>query len=428
MTRIRLARHGGGARTGARTRLTVLAASAVLLAGMAAGCGGGKDDGDAAGGPAVSPAAPGTPATGTPIKLGVLLTGPSLPDSPGRVLQAWQADVNSHGGVAGHPVTFEFVETNGDAPTATAKIAPVLRQKDLAGFVVLEPITEAVVADAITKAGVPVIGGEGYTPTAWGKMPNWISLSTSFPAVAAGVITMAKQNGAKKPAIVVCSEIPNCALVGQLTEGTAKTLGLTYGGTLTASATAPDYTAQCLKLISDGVDYVIPSMNTVAADMKLIADCQRQGYTGQWGMFDGSVQPREFKANDPGVPINLGLTNPPWFTDDPAVRRFRDMMRRQGVKDADWAFPRAMATYTTLTLFKKTIEARSPAPSARVSRADIIAAYGAVKNERLDGLLAQPLSFTADKPSGPVNCFWTAKYENGKFTDGGLNKTVCHGG
>jgi branched-chain amino acid transport system substrate-binding protein len=418
-----------------RRRALAALACGLLTAGLIAGCsssGTSASPASPASPSAAGPAGPaasgsGTPATGTAVKLAVLLDGGSgSPDDPEHVLQAWAKWVNANGGVAGHPVDFEILVTNADASTAKSEIAPVLRDKSVVGIVMMAPVTEAVVAASITAAGIPVIGGAGYAPTAWGTMPNWISLFTSFPAVAAGDISMAKADGATKPAVVVCSEIPNCAEVGQLTAVAAKSLGMQYGGTLTASSSASDYTAQCLKLISDHVDYVIPSLSSVAADMNLISSCQTQGYTGQWGLFDGSVQPSQIEAASPQVTINLGLTNPPWFAADAPIKQFQQVVGQEGVAEPDWAFPEATAAWTTMTLFKKVLDGNASSLSPTVTRAEIISAYGTVRNERLGGLLAQPLSFTADKPAAPVDCFWTAKYENGEFTGGALDKTACY--
>jgi branched-chain amino acid transport system substrate-binding protein len=46
----------------------------------------------------------------------------------------------------------------------------------------------------------------------------------------------------------------------------------------------------------------------------------------------------------------------------------------------------------------------------------VIAAYGTIADETLDGLLPEPLTFTAGEPGPPVDCFWLYTAEDGELS------------
>lgn len=403
--------------------------TALVAAGALGACGSSSDDADgksSAAAPAASTTAAATP-KGSPLRIGALVnvTGPtttgeaSAPD----VLQGWAKATNAAGGLAGHPVEIEVVDTKGDAPTATAAARRLAGDDAVVAMVLYDASTEGSVADTITKAGLPVIGGIGYAPTAWGKLPNWLPLSTSFPAVIDMGMVLGKEIGAKKTVFPVCAENSSCGAAGPLAEKASKALGMEYAGTLPTSVSAPDYTAQCLKIKKQGVDYVMLGLTTTAS-LRLVADCKTQGYDGKWGLFDGSVWPKVMKANDPGVPVSLALSAFPWFVDDAPVAAYRDMMNKQGVSEDSWGSPHGTAAYATMQLFAKALKGDAALP-ATPTRADVIKAYGSIKDETLDGLLPQPITFTPNQPEPVVGCFWLATFDGGEFSGAKLDQPVC---
>lgn len=403
----------GRAGTG-RWMVAVLAATLTTLA--AAGCGGDEHANASGSGDA----------SGT-LGIGVLanVTGPTTTGEASApvVLRAWAGAVNAAGGVAGHRIRLSTVDTKGDAPTAAAAVQRMARDKSIVAMVLYDASTEGVVAGAITKAGIPVIGGMGYAPTVWGKSPNWLPLTTSFPAVINMGMVLAKDIGSTKTVFPVCAENSSCAAAGPLAQKASKALGMAYAGTLPLAVSAPDYTAACLKIKQQGVDYVMLGLTTTAS-MRLVANCRTQGYQGKWGLFDGSVWPKVMRANDPGVPIHIALSAFPWFVDDAPVKAYRQMMTAQHVSEEAWGTPHGTSAYATMELFKKALEAK-PASSSGVTRKDVVAAYGAIQNETLGGLLPQAVTFQPGKPQRLVDCYWLATYERGTFSGAELGKPVC---
>jgi branched-chain amino acid transport system substrate-binding protein len=75
----------------------------------------------------------------------------------------------------------------------------------------------------------------------------------------------------------------------------------------------------------------------------------------------------------------------------------------------DYRDPTSTAVYAGLQVFKMAMNNISGA----VTKATVLQAMGTVKNETLDGLLAQPITFQAGQPAPKVNCFWLYKYKAG---------------
>jgi branched-chain amino acid transport system substrate-binding protein len=357
----------------------------------------------------------------------VNLTGPlpSGEENSAPVMQAWAKSVNAAGGLGGHPVEIAVSDTKGDAPTATAAVARMAKDKSIIGTVVFDAGTESLVADAITQAGLPVIGGMGYAPNAWGKLPNWLPLTTSIPSIFNMGMVLGKSLNAKRTTMTICAEIAGCEAAAPVVQSASEKLGMTYAGTYKISASSPSYTAQCLQIVNAKADYVMLGAATAAAALRLAADCKTQGYRGAWGLFGGVIVPKVMKQQDPGVPLSLALNSFPWFADAAPAAAYRTMMQHEGVASDAWADPHATAAYATLELFRKVITANLSSLPAAPTRRDLIQAYGTVKDETLSGLLPQPITFTPDKPNGLVTCYWFGTYKGGTFSDGDLSHPVC---
>ena len=117
------------------------------------------------------------------------------------------------------------------------------------------------------------------------------------------------------------------------------------------------------------------------------------------------------------IRLTGGLHGFPWFVDDEPVVHFREVMEEAGLTEAEYGQPTATAVYATMELFKKTIEANADVLSDdALSRDEVVTAYGTVADETLDGLLPNPVTFTADEPAPPVDCFWIYTAEGGEIS------------
>jgi branched-chain amino acid transport system substrate-binding protein len=395
----------------------VVVAALLALALVASACG--DDDTEAGsegnggnGGPPPSAEMP----PGTPVRIGVLMdqSGPQSPANTGvpEVLEAWVNHTNANGGVADRPVELVVEDDRGDAPTATSAVQGFIDDDSVDAMIIVGSSAEGAVGETVSEARLPVIGGIGYLPTVWGALPNFFGITTTFPSVVNMQLISAQEQGAETVAAAPCAEVPACAAAEPVFEAAAEALSLDYLGGVEVSADAPNYTAECLEFIDRGADFVQISANE-AVGARLAADCTSQGYDGWFGASASSVTPGLYNDVDK---LTGGLNAFPWYVDAEPVQNYRDVMDEQGVTEDQYGTPGSTAAWATLELFKKTIEANADAISDDLTRDEVITAYGTVRDETLDGLLPNPITFTADQPAPPVDCFWLYTAEGGEMT------------
>jgi branched-chain amino acid transport system substrate-binding protein len=354
---------------------------------------------------------------GTPIKV-VALVDQSSPQSAasvgaGAAAKAWADYTNAHGGVADHPITLDLKDTKGDPPTAQALAQAAVADPSVVGLLIADPASESSFAKLVSDSGLAIIGGIGYSPAVWSVLPNVFGITTTFPSVVNEQVIAAQKVGAKTVGTAACAEVDSCAGAIPVFQAAATKLGLAYTGTVRFAASATNFTAECLQFINNKTDFVQISGGGVAAT-RLMTDCDSQGYTGTFGASAGSVTPGLYKEAK-GVKLTGGLNAFPWFVDDAPVKKFRDVMAAGKVDEKSYATPGGPAGYATMELFKKALENSKATLPASPTRADIITAYGTIKNETLEGLLAQPTTYTANAPAPKVSCFWLYTYENDTF-------------
>ena len=398
---------GGAADTTAAAAATMAAGGAATTAADdAATTGAGATDTTAA----ADTTTAGEP-TGSPITIGMALgeTGGSSSNQKFSrpVAEAWAEHVNSAlGGIDGHPVNLVIKDTKSDGATGAAVVRELVEQDNALVLLSVDAASEAAYGEYTQQQNVPVIG-MGYNPTTWPALPNWFATSTTTPAVVQEQFVAAKEVGATKWAAVACIEVASCAAAQPLYEPAAAQVDIELGGSLSASTNAPNYTAECLQLINEGVDFI--QLNIApAAGTKIVADCQRQGYTGWFGASAGAVVASNFA--DPAIRLAGGLNGFPWFADAEPVQAFRDAMDSAGV--TEYQDPTSTAVWAALELFRTAMADASDEPT----RDEVFQAYYGLQDEDLDGLLPQGVTFTEGQPSPPVSCFWVYTLEDGEFS------------
>jgi branched-chain amino acid transport system substrate-binding protein len=320
-------------------------------------------------------------------------------------------------------VEFVIEDTKGDAPTATAAAARLV-DEDVVAVVSVDAFAEGVYAQSVADAGIPVIGGAGFDPTVWGGLPNVLPVMTTFPSWANAPMVLADSLGDERVGVGVCAEVATCEGIAATAQTAAEALGLSYAGTVRVAAAAPDFTAECLQLVNDNVDFLWVG-HAAAVSLRFIESCATQGFTGHWVMAGGAVEPEVFLANDPSVKIDLVLFSFPWWVDDEPVAAYRELMEEQGVPETNWATQQSTAVYATMELFRTALDSNAATLPESPMAQDILDAYATLDGETLDGLLPQPISFTPGQPQAQVTCYWYAQFEDGEFTGADLSEPVC---
>jgi branched-chain amino acid transport system substrate-binding protein len=422
-----------------RTARVSLGAPVVALALLAVACGN-DDTGD---GPDPAAQADGTGTTGdqapdagdeargervTVVAL-VEQTGPTaLPVA--AVVEATAESINRNGGLNGHPIDVQIVDTRGDATTAQAAVRDI---GDAVAVLLSSPSVEASIADELSALGVPIVG-VGYQPGVWGGVvnafglscetnadfcanPNFFTITTTFDAIVAEHLLGAEAAGATKVSSAACAEVDSCVQAAPVFEAIAAEIGLETSPVVRVSSTAADYSAECIGFMQQDVDFIQVSV-AESAGIRLIESCLDQGYDGIFGASASSVT-----AGLLDTPAMLagGLNAFPWFVDDEPVAAYREAMEAAGVDEAVYSSTTATGVYSGMLLLQAAIATHAD-PGAPLDGGAALAAMHQVQNEDLDGLIA-PVSFSEDDLDRVRPCFWPyVKDEDGNLENplGGL--------
>jgi branched-chain amino acid transport system substrate-binding protein len=411
-------RFWSSARRGAVLRSAGIGVAVVALV---AGCSGssGSKAGDKPSAGASSSSLP-----GTPIKIGMIatLSGPQASSSAqaGTVAPAWADYVNANGGLNGHPVEVIVADDGGDPAKAQAAEKKLVDEDQVLALLVADDsVVGAYDTDALTK-GVAIVSGQDYSPD-WYTKPGMFPTSTDIGSGLVSQLVVGKQFAqAKKFAVLYCSEIAACAQVIPAMKAQAPKMGLQFTS-LAVSSTATSYTAQCLQLQQQKVDYAQLDFNSAAA-AKFIQDCQAQNYTPTWGSSGAAVGADLLKVK--GVTAFGPAYEFVSVSDAAPVATFRDAMGKYA-KDDNWQEGTASATWDGLEVLHKALADVGASPT----RADVLAGLYAFKGNDLDGLLANKLTFTKGKANsfGSQPCFFVIGIKDGKTVTPNGAKPVCLG-
>ena len=353
-------------------------------------------------------------AKGTPITIGVIgtLSGPqaSSSDQGATVAPAWADWINASGGIDGHPVKVVVLDDKGDPATAQSD-EQQFASAGVAAIVVSSDNMVAAFDSAAISKGIPLIGGSSDASDWYVKPGMFPTMTGVLNGVAAQVAVAVQYGHAKKFANLYCAEVASCAQVNPVLAGAAKAAGIGYTQ-LAISSTAPSYTAQCLQLQQEGVDYAQLNFATAAA-VRFIQSCQAQNYNPTWGSSEQAI----------GTPFasvsNLTVYGPafafPSVADATPVATFRAAMQKYAT-GSNWREGTASFTWDGLQAVAQAVKNAGVASSATVTSADVLAGLYDFKGQDLGGALANPVTFTKGKAFGftASACYFVVGMKNGQ--------------
>jgi branched-chain amino acid transport system substrate-binding protein len=259
---------------------------------------------------------------GSPIKIGLIGSFTGALASSIQVARpaylAWAKSVNASGGINGHPVQ---VLVKDDALNPATAIAAVHELIDTDHVVALATISneESAFASYPGQKGVPVIGTSLSSLNMF-TQPTWFPQGQTIDVLPAAVVLAAKKVGAKSFGIIYCAESPACQqLIGPESQA-AQQYGVPLAYKASVSASAPNYTAQCLAAKQAGAQALFIA-DAVSVVEHVAKDCAAQGYTPPVISDDGAVA-AAFK-NSPGLSdgmINIMPVIPFEGADTPGVQ------------------------------------------------------------------------------------------------------------
>jgi branched-chain amino acid transport system substrate-binding protein len=353
---------------------------------------------------------------GATIKIGVIgsLTGPqaSSSDQGATVAPAWADWVNANGGIDGHPVQVIVLDDKTDPATAQADEQQLASDGVAAIIVSSDDVVSAYDSAAIAK-GIPLIGGTSDSDDWYTKAGMFPTMTGVANGVVAQVSVAVQFAHAKKFADLYCAEIAACAQANPILSAAAKGAKIGFVA-MAVSSTAPSYTAQCLQLKQEGVDYAQLNFTTAAA-VRFIQSCQAQGYNPAWGSSEQAIGSGFSSIS------NLTVYGPaysfPSVAGAPPVDTFRSVMQKYAT-NSNWREGTASFTWDGLQALAQAIKDEHIAASASVTTADVMAGLYSFKNENLGGELANGLTYTKGKPFGfTANaCYFVVGMKNGQTT------------
>ena len=324
-------------------------------------------------------------------------------------VRAWMADVNSRGGLAGHPVKVLLDDDGGDPQRAIA-IARRMVDRDgvLAFFATYMVTTLPAVLPYLEQQRIPMIGSSNgseaadHSPMVFNPQTG-ADLGTAWSYL----LALTSQSDKRNVAVLYCSEASTCANQYDGIKRIAPEAGLkiVYAGQM--SIAQPDYTAQMLAARNAGAD-VVMCICDPPTQIRMIRSAHRQNWRPLFSATY-SMDQEQIKAGGEDVEGLLASATTVPYSTSPKMKPYLDAVSRfvpggavGGVGAAAW-------------VQGKLLERIAPFLSAEpATRQAILQGLASLDRETLDGLVP-PISFP-DGDRNRVNlCVVPLRFEQGLF-------------
>jgi branched-chain amino acid transport system substrate-binding protein len=369
-------------------------------------------------------------ATGAPIQVGLICSCSGSPFGaatvPGEeVFKAWVNTVNGSGGINGHPVKL-ITKDDTSLPGSSLTDAQELIS-DHVDAIVDVTINDNVWASAVQAANIPVIGLNA-TDEPFFTNPDFYPMGeTGDSAVVAYILTI-KSAGGSNFGDMYCVESASCSQYEQSLKTTGKQLGVPLTYVTSISATAPNYTAQCLAAKNANVKYLIVE-DASAIIARVAKDCDIQGYDPVYVIGEGSFGTlwqttpglkKDTLSYDPNLPY--WVNTPANQAMNAAINKYYPGLENNG---AIWSGTSPLAWPSGL-LLEDAVKAGGLGPNDTPSAAEVVKGLESLKGDTLQGM-SPPLTFAAGKPH-PVDCWFTSAVVNGQNQLLNNGKLTCSPG
>jgi branched-chain amino acid transport system substrate-binding protein len=359
-------------------------------------------------------------ATGVPIVMGSLqtLSGPLGTAAAGdpTLISNWVQDVNSHGGINGHPVKISVADDAGDVTKAQSLLQGFVSAKVVGLVGDTNPDTADATGSYLLQHKIPVIGGATNTPV-WFSNPMFFPSGSNYAAYLYGSALEVKKAGISKLALAYCDET-NCRQYAGVTSGYARKLGIDVVLKQQHSLTQTDFTADCQALKDSGATGV-STVSTPDILARFTTACQSLGYNPDW--FAVSSQQLTSFDQNPNWTQHGAQNNFPWFqtAGSPQLEKFGQLS--QDIPAAQHTVGLA-SVFVALEMFKAAATAGIPRDGTPTT-ADLLKGLYTFKNNTVGGLTV-PLTFAAGQPAHAGFCWFGTLLKGGKWTAPSL-KPVC---
>jgi ABC-type branched-subunit amino acid transport system substrate-binding protein len=363
------------------------AASLVFLAACSSSSSSSGSGGGASSGPA-----------GTPITLGLVapVASQSLsqPEREGAV-KAAIGDINAKGGVNGHPLTYNFCDTKGDANGELTCMRQMVDAK------VSAIVTPGTIFDQsgrglklASASGIPIVGAQGLTPLDF-NLPGVFPLASGIPGWAYGTIVALLQSGATKIGLFGTNDAGSI-FITQFGVDALAAAGMTPVNRVQVDQQAdPTFASGAARVMAGGVDGIAVEASPTDVP-KMTTALVNAGYKGKIAGITGAFVPADVtalgsKAEGLLLSSQTALVGD---TANPAVAQFVADMK-QYAPDAE-VNETAMTTYASVLLYAQVM-----ATATSFGPSDTLAAFNAISTP-VDVGLAGPFAVVGVKKYLPA--------------------------
>jgi branched-chain amino acid transport system substrate-binding protein len=324
-----------------------------------------------------------------------------------EVLQVWAKQANACGGLGGHPVRVVSADDGADPATALTIAKRMVENDKVLAFVGFDnPLSVAGVEKYLAEVGVPQIGGDS-SELVYFTNPMFFPIGPYVSVIGAADAKIAVDKGAKKIAVLYCTEVPNScgpeAASKELQVGSSvvKAMGADIVLSQKASVVAPSYTSQCIAAKRAGADAIIAILDGPSVG-RLAANCAAQDYKPNFLGISLGLSANLVEYGELSDRFFAPLNTFPWTdTSLPATKKYNDDVQKYFGRPLPGPSP-AMA-YASAMLAARAVQAGL---SANPTSAEVVKGLYTIKNETLGGLVA-PLTFTPKLPrQGVTSCYF----------------------
>jgi branched-chain amino acid transport system substrate-binding protein len=360
--------------------------------------------------------------TGAPIVLGNVgsYSGPvsSGIEQVPTLLQRWVKDVNSTGGINGHPVK---VISQDDAanPTQTLEdMKQMISVDHVIGFVGNQnPTTDTASEPFLDESKIPVVGGDSG-PETWFTHPMYFAVASNAPTTVYGAAKAAAAAGVTKLALMPCG-VGTCTEYANLMRSSAEKLGIKVVNEQTVGLTQTQFQANCLAAQGAGADGIY-AVSAPAQYLAIMKSCSLTGYrptylltVTEWSNVYLGLPGLKAVGSQGVFPYSLTSGSPALAEWGKAMQGISQDQLSQGMSTS-WA-----ATQLAQAALEKGVPRRG-----KPTTAELLKGLYALKGDTLGGL-TMPLTYTAGKPSPEGSCWFVESIENQKNTAPNGDKPTC---
>lgn len=368
-------------------------------------------------GTATGTTAAGAAGGGAPLTIGYICscTGPLASSlvAGKPAFQAWVASVNAAGGINGHKLNVIYKDDDTSATTSLTDVQQLISDHVLA-IVNLSNDDSAWASDT-ASANIPVIEADS-SDTVGPTEANFFPASQTIDSLPISVALAAKKTGAKSFALVYCAESPACQELVAPEKQAAQKAGVPLVYTTSISASAPNFTAQCLAAKQSGATSLFIA-DAVSVALSVAASCETQGYTPNLIADDGAVATSFETAK--GWSNNMIAMQPdiPFFVKDtPATKAMYAAFKKYepGLTSSPDFNELAVEGWAAGELLGAALQGGHVGSSGTPSTAQVFDGLYSLHDDTLGGI-APPLSFTKGKPT-LIDCWFWMRTKDSKFT------------